>query len=64
MPPLLQLLLPLWEIARLAVAGRVLSRHGVDKRNRSLIFPGMGIGFPLAFAWPCFGRIVKGLAGK
>lgn len=34
--------------------------EGWTKWNRSLIFPGMGIGFPLAFAWPCFGRICKG----
>jgi len=52
------------EIARCAAARRVLSRLGVDKRDRSLISPGAGIGFPLAFAWPCFGRIVKGLTGK
>lgn len=37
---------------------------GVVKRDRSHIFPGMGMGFPLAFAWPCFWRIVKGLTGK
>ncbi|KAH7140721.1 ribosomal protein S5 domain 2-type protein [Dactylonectria macrodidyma] len=24
------------------------------KRDRSHIFPGLGMGFPLAFAWPCF----------
>lgn len=55
--------LMLWDTARRA-ATRKLTGDGTGKRDRSLTSPGAGIGFPLAFAWPCFGRVVKGLTGK
>lgn len=35
-----------------------------EKGLESDIFPGLGMGFPLAFAWPCFWRIVTDLARK
>lgn len=58
----------LWLLERMALLPRLgggpLRHQDVEyKRGRSRISPGMGIGFPLAFAWPCFGRIVTGLAG-
>lgn len=58
----------LWLLERMALLPRLgggpLRHQDVEyKRGRSRVSPGMGVGFPLAFAWPCFGRIVTGLAG-